>query len=84
MIRVLALALALTVAGCSSQAADRVAQSPSREASALPRVVSINPCVDAVLLQIADPKQIAAISSPPTLCSPERMSPRRPSRHCSG
>lgn len=62
MIRVLALALALTVAGCSSQAADRVAQSPSREASALPRVVSINPCVDAVLLQIADPKQIAAIS----------------------
>jgi iron complex transport system substrate-binding protein len=28
----------------------------------LPRVVSINPCVDAVLMQIADPQQIAGIS----------------------
>lgn len=62
MIRILILAFCLMFAGCSSQAADSVAQSPSREASARPRVVSINPCVDAVLMQIADPKQIAAIS----------------------
>jgi len=31
-------------------------------AAASPRVVSLNPCVDAVLMQVADPAQIAAIS----------------------
>ncbi|MFN3474234.1 MAG: ABC transporter substrate-binding protein [Blastomonas sp.] len=62
MIRAFALVVGLTVAGCSSQAADRVAQRPSPERAALPRVVSINPCVDAVLMQIAEPAQIAAIS----------------------
>lgn len=50
------------VAGCSSHPSDRVVQRPSPERSALPRVVSINPCVDAVLMQVADPRQIAAIS----------------------
>ncbi|GGB71723.1 ABC transporter substrate-binding protein [Blastomonas aquatica] len=62
MIRLAALVLGLTVAGCSSQAADRAGQRRTPEATALPRVVSINPCVDAVLMQIAEPKQIAAIS----------------------
>lgn len=32
-------------------------------ATAAPRIVSINPCVDAVLVQVADSAQIAAISS---------------------
>lgn len=59
----LGLALALTIAGCSSQADDRTAKGAPAEAAAhLPRVVSINPCVDAVLMQVADPGQISAIS----------------------
>lgn len=62
MIRLAALVLGLAVAGCSSQAADRAGQRRLPEAAALPRVVSINPCVDAVLMQVADPAQIAAIS----------------------
>lgn len=31
-------------------------------AGAAPRIVSINPCVDAILMEVADPGQIAAIS----------------------
>lgn len=63
MIRACALALAVAVAGCASQAADRAAQDDARNAgSTRPRVVSINPCVDAVLMQVAEPGQIAAIS----------------------
>lgn len=63
MIRACALALAVAIAGCASQAADRAAQhDPRTAASARPRVVSINPCVDAVLMQVAEPGQIAAIS----------------------
>lgn len=58
MIRAATLAL-LMLAGCSGQAA-RVAE-PASERT-LPRIVSINPCVDAVLMQVADPQQIAAIS----------------------
>ena len=46
MIRLLCLALLLAVT----------------PAAAGPRIVSINPCVDAVLLQVADPAQIAGIS----------------------
>jgi iron complex transport system substrate-binding protein len=48
----------LTAAGCApadpppAPRADRVVQ----------RVVSINPCVDAILMEVADPVQIAAIS----------------------
>jgi iron complex transport system substrate-binding protein len=30
--------------------------------TAAPRIVSINPCVDAILMQVADPEQLAAIS----------------------
>jgi len=62
LIRALALVLGLAVAGCSSQAADRAAQRAAPGREALPRVVSINPCVDAVLMQVAEPAQIAAIS----------------------
>ncbi len=62
MIRAFALVLGLAVAGCSSQAADRAAQRAAPGREGLPRVVSINPCVDAVLMQVADPTQIAAIS----------------------
>lgn len=63
MIRACALMLAVAVAGCASQAADRAAQGDARKAgSKLPRVVSINPCVDAVLMQVAASGQIAAIS----------------------
>lgn len=62
MIRAFALVLGLAVAGCSSQAADRAAQRAAPGREALPRVVSINPCVDAVLMQVAEPAQIAAIS----------------------
>ncbi len=32
-------------------------------AAALPRIVSINPCIDAVLVRVADPAKIAGISS---------------------
>lgn len=37
---------------------------PPRPAAAhrVPRIVSINPCIDAVLMQVADPAQIAGIS----------------------
>jgi len=62
LIRAFGFVFGLAVAGCSSQSDDRTAQRPSREAPALPRVVSINPCVDAVLMHVADPRQIAAIS----------------------
>lgn len=52
-------ALLAALAGCAPAAAD--APVP-RSRSAPPRVVSINPCVDAVLMEVADPRQIAAIS----------------------
>lgn len=63
MIRAATLALTLVAAGCASQAADRQTDAGHDAGSAQrPRVVSINPCVDAVLMQVADPAQIAAIS----------------------
>ncbi|WP_448501639.1 helical backbone metal receptor [Sphingomonas sp.] len=52
-VRVTLLAL-LALAGCAEPRPPAVA--------AHPRVVSINPCVDAVLLEVADPGQIAAVS----------------------
>jgi len=52
------LALALLLAGCGTAGGRAVPKSegPPR------RIVSMNPCVDAVLMEIADPAQIAAIS----------------------
>lgn len=38
------------------------ATAPAGGAQRLPRIVSINPCVDTVLVRVADPRQIAAIS----------------------
>lgn len=59
MIRVAGLLVVSLLTGCSG--ASRTAPAVD-EGPALPRVVSINPCVDAVLMQIADPAQIAGIS----------------------
>ena len=36
---------------------------PRGAATALPRIVSLNPCTDAVLAEVADPEQILALSS---------------------
>ncbi|CAH0495237.1 ABC transporter substrate-binding protein [Novosphingobium sp. CECT 9465] len=52
------LALALLLAGCGS-AGGRAAPETGGQPR---RIVSMNPCVDAVLMEIADPAQIAAIS----------------------
>lgn len=54
MVRAVALLLALGVAACAAP--------PRQKASATQRIVSINPCIDAVLVQVADRGQIAAIS----------------------
>jgi iron complex transport system substrate-binding protein len=51
--------LALLAAGCNSAPP---AGRGAAASGALPRVVSINPCVDAVLMEVADPAQIAGIS----------------------
>jgi iron complex transport system substrate-binding protein len=53
------LALLLLATGCSPAP---VEAPPAALRDGLPRVVSINPCVDAVLMQVADPRQIAGIS----------------------
>lgn len=47
----------LVLAGCTAAPA-----TPLSMTATLPRVVSINPCVDAILVQVADPAQIAGIS----------------------
>ncbi len=55
MTRLVGLAL-LVLAGCAAV--------PAREAApAAPRIVSLNPCTDAVLVEVADPQQILALSS---------------------
>jgi iron complex transport system substrate-binding protein len=45
--------VALALLACAAPAAAR---------NALPRIVSLNPCVDAILTEVADPAQILAIS----------------------
>lgn len=55
----LILTIALTLAACGGERARVADRAPDR---ALPRIASINPCVDAVLMQVADPGQIAGIS----------------------
>lgn len=58
MVRRLVPLLALALAGCTA--------APAREAgsrSDLPTVVSLNPCTDAILAEVADPAQILAISA---------------------
>lgn len=56
MVRGLACLAALALAACSA--------APAREAGgALPHLVSLNPCTDAILAEVADPEQLLAISS---------------------
>lgn len=49
------LLAALALAGCSPQVAQRAGGD-------LPTIVSLNPCTDAILVDIADPSQILALS----------------------
>ena len=53
------VALAFVLAGPVQPA---LAASAAVPAVRLPRIVSINPCIDAILVEIADPAQIAGIS----------------------
>lgn len=59
MVKAWAPLIALVLGGCTAD--------PAREAApALPRpqrIVSLNPCTDAILVEVADPAQIAALSS---------------------
>lgn len=51
-------AFALSLAGCAPGAQE----SGARDAGAMPRIVSLNPCIDAMLVEVADPEQILALS----------------------
>ncbi len=55
MVTRLAPLLALVLGACSP--------APAREAGAGPAIVSLNPCTDAILAEVADPGQILAIST---------------------
>lgn len=55
--------LALVLAGCTAAPAREAAPPPARPALAEgPTIVSLNPCTDAILAEVADPAQILAIS----------------------
>lgn len=58
MIRAGVLAALLALGGCGASAPPRV----TRQGAPL-RIVSVNPCIDAALMHVADPGQIAAISA---------------------
>ena len=52
----MASALVSAIAGCAPQ-------TPAEDvASDLPRIVSLNPCLDAILVEVAEPEQILALS----------------------
>lgn len=56
MVKALAPLLALVLAACTA--------APAREAGrGLPGIVSLNPCTDAILAEVADPGQILALSA---------------------
>lgn len=56
MVRALLPLIALALGACTV--------APAREAAApLPRIVSLNPCTDAILAEVADPEQVLALSS---------------------
>lgn len=60
MKRSLLAALTLMLSACSQ---NPQGQTSAEQAPAHPqRIVSINPCIDAILLEIADPRQLVAIS----------------------
>lgn len=55
MVKRLGILLVLALAGCTA--------APAREAAPpLPTIVSLNPCTDAILAEVAEPSQILAIS----------------------
>ncbi len=54
---VVAAAFALTMSGCGSDIAPTNAG-----LEGAPRIVSLNPCLDAILVEVADPQQILALS----------------------
>ncbi len=56
--RLAALLLLALLAGCNAQAGGTL-----RKPQAQPRIVSINPCTDAILAQVADPEQILSLSN---------------------
>lgn len=56
----LGLGLALVLGACAQGAP---ADPPAQAAGRLPRIVSLNPCSDAILAEVADPAQILALSS---------------------
>lgn len=56
--RCLALLLASGLAACSPAPASEV-----RTGAGLPTIVSLNPCTDAILAEVADPQQILGISA---------------------
>ena len=53
--------LAVSIAGCSAQESEQVGEQAAAGERAL-KIASINPCVDAILLDVASRDQIAAIS----------------------
>lgn len=56
MVKALTPLIALALGACTA--------APAREAaSPLPRIVSLNPCTDAILAEVADPDQVLALSS---------------------
>ena len=57
MVRCAVPAIALALAACSSEAEPR-----DMPDAGMPRVVSLNPCIDAVLVEVAEPGQILALS----------------------
>ncbi|MFM7378574.1 MAG: ABC transporter substrate-binding protein [Erythrobacter sp.] len=56
-----ALLLALALAACAP-AAPRPAKDPAHPTPAHPTIVSLNPCLDAILVEIAPPEQVLALS----------------------
>lgn len=60
--RCLALAAALALAACGGAGTGRDVPELAQTNAAQPRVVSLNPCVDAVLVEVAAPGQILALS----------------------
>lgn len=58
MVNRLAPLIALALAGCTAAPAREAGQAPA----APRRIVSLNPCTDAILAEVADPAQIAALS----------------------
>lgn len=85
----LAAVLALALAACGGMAGPAetagsgagVDPAPRGQASRLPRVVSLNPCIDAILVEIAQPEQIVALSHYSALPDASSIPLRLAARH---